>query len=71
MPSMEVGAHAADWRKASRSIGNGACVEAASAEGRVLVRDSVYPSGAVVAYAPEAWQGFIDSAKTGGFDFCR
>jgi len=29
---MEVGALAADWRKASHSIGNGACVEAASAE---------------------------------------
>jgi hypothetical protein len=71
MPSMEVGVLAADWRKASHSIGNGACVEAASADGRVLVRDSVNPSGAVVVYAPGAWQGFIESAKTGGFDFCR
>jgi hypothetical protein len=71
MPSMEVGALAADWRKASHSIGNGACVEAASSDGRVLVRDSVNPSGAVVGYAPEAWHVFINSTKTGGFDFCR
>lgn len=67
MPSMDVEVLAANWRKASRSIGNGACVEAASAAGRVLVRDSVNPSGAVIAYAPGAWQGFIDSAKAGGF----
>jgi hypothetical protein len=71
MPSMDVEVLAANWRKASRSIGNGACVEAASAPGRVLVRDSVNPSGAVIAYAPEAWQGFIDSAKSGGFGFFR
>jgi hypothetical protein len=71
MPSMDVEVLVANWRKASRSIGNGACVEAASADGRVLVRDSVNPSGAVIAYAPEAWQGFIDSAKTGGFGSFR
>ena len=71
MPSMDVEVLVANWRKASRSIGNGACVEAASAAGRVLIRDSVNPSGAVIAYAPEAWQGFIDSAKTGGFDSFR
>jgi hypothetical protein len=71
MPSMDVEVLAANWRKASRSIGNGACVEAASAAGRVLVRDSVNPSGAVIAYAPGAWQGFIDSAKTGGFGSFR
>jgi hypothetical protein len=65
---MDVEVLAENWRKASRSIGNGACVEAASADGRVLVRDSVNPSGAVIAYAPGAWQGFINSAKAGGFN---
>jgi len=64
---MDVEVLAENWRKASRSIGNGACVEAASADGRVLVRDSVNPSGAVIAYAPGVWRRFIDSAKTGGF----
>jgi hypothetical protein len=71
MSSTDVEVLAATWRKASRSIGNGACVEAGSADGRVLVRDSVNPSGAVIAYAPKAWRGFIDSAKTGGFDSFR
>jgi hypothetical protein len=68
---MDADARAANWRKASRSIGNGACVEAASGGGHVLVRDSVNPSGAVIAYAPKAWQGFINSAKTGSFDSFR
>jgi hypothetical protein len=68
MSAMDVDALAANWRKASRSIGNGACVEAASADGRVLVRDSVNPAGAVIAYAPEAWQGFLRLAKSDSFD---
>jgi hypothetical protein len=67
MSSMDVEVLAENWRKASRSVGNGACVEAASAGGRVLVRDSVNPSGAMIAYAPEAWLGFIASTKVGGF----
>lgn len=67
MSSMDVEVLAENWRKASRSVGNGACVEAASADGRVLVRDSVNTSGAVIAYAPEAWLGFIASTKAGGF----
>lgn len=57
-----------NWRKARRSISNGACVEVAAIEAGILVRDSVNPSGIKIAYAPKAWQGFIDSAKTGKFD---
>lgn len=71
MSPMDVEVLAANWRKASRSVGNGACVEVASAGARVLVRDSVNPSGAEIAYAPGAWQGFIDSAKAGGLDSFR
>lgn len=54
---------AANWRKASSSVGNGACVEVASASARVLVRDSVDLSGPAIAYAPEAWQSFVNSTK--------
>jgi hypothetical protein len=39
------------WRKARRSVGNGACVEVARADGRVLVRDSRNQDGPVVPYA--------------------
>jgi hypothetical protein len=68
MSTMDVKVLAADWRKASRSVNNGACVEVASPAARVLVRDSVNPAGAVVAYAPAVWQGFVAAAKTGTFD---
>jgi Domain of unknown function (DUF397) len=60
-----------NWRKAGRSISNGACVEVAAAEASVLVRDSVNPSGVKIAYAPHAWQRFVDAAKTGSVDSTR
>ena len=43
-----------NWRKAMHSISNGACVEVADTGARVLVRDSVNPSGVKIAYAPDA-----------------
>ena len=68
MSQMDVEAIADDWRKASRSVNNGACVEVGSASSRVLVRDSVNSSGTVVAYPPVAWRTFISAAKAGSFD---
>jgi hypothetical protein len=68
---MDVEVRAMDWRKASRSVANGACVEVGSASARVLVRDSVNPSVTVIAYAPEAWRGFIGSVKTDAFGLSR
>jgi Domain of unknown function (DUF397) len=63
MSQMDLEADSAAWRKATYSIANGQCVEVGSAATRVFVRDSVNPSGAVIAYDPEAWQFFIDSTK--------
>ena len=60
-----------NWRKAMRSISNGACVEVADTGARVLVRDSVNPSGVKIAYPSNAWKGFVDSAKAGRFDPAR
>jgi hypothetical protein len=71
MSLMDVDALDAEWRKASRSVNNGACVEVASATASVLVRDTVNPSGAVIAYAPTAWRVFLNSAKGGAFDSFR
>lgn len=71
MSLVDVEALAGNWRKASSSVNNGACVEVGSAVARVLVRDSVSPSGAVIAYAPAAWQVFIGSTKAGAFDSLR
>jgi len=71
MSPMDVDGLAGDWRKASRSVNNGACVEVGSAPARVLVRDSVNPTGAVITYAPGAWQSFVGSAKAGTYDSSR
>lgn len=61
----------AGWRKATRSVNNGACVETASSRATVLVRDSVDRSGPVVRYDARTWQLFLDSAKSGAFDGIR
>ncbi len=71
MSLMDVDVLAADYRKASRSVHNGACVEVGSVSAHVLVRDSVNPAGAVITYPLAAWHGFISSAKVGTFDLSR
>lgn len=49
------------WRKSSYSIGNGQCIEAASGQGAILVRDSKDPDGPVLAFTPDQWQRFLAS----------
>lgn len=56
------------WRKASRSLGAGACVEVAPAAGGVAVRDSKDPHGPILLYTPAEWSAFLHGAKTGEFD---
>jgi hypothetical protein len=59
---------AATWRKAQRSVANGACVEVAMLPDAVAVRDSKDPSGLVLSYEPVQWRAFLDSARSGAFD---
>jgi hypothetical protein len=51
------------WRKASRSAGNGECVEVASTLGRISVRDSKDPEGPVLTYPADAFRSFLDIAR--------
>ena len=53
-----------DWRKSSYSDGNGgACVEAASGHGSVLVRDTTDRDGGTLTLSAKAWQTFTDTLK--------
>jgi Domain of unknown function (DUF397) len=60
--------HGLAWRKAQRSVGNGACVELAPVNGMVAVRDSKDPDGPVLIYTAAEWHAFLHGAKSGEFD---
>ncbi|MDG9675494.1 DUF397 domain-containing protein [Micromonospora sp. DH14] len=49
----------ADWRTSTRSSGNGNCVEVATVDGQVAVRDSKDRSGPVLAFGAVPWQAFV------------
>jgi len=68
MSLAESGIRAPVWRKARRSISNGDCVEVASAQPKILVRDSKNPDGVTLGYSAGSWSAFLSSAKRGGFD---
>jgi hypothetical protein len=56
------------WIKAQASTYNGACVEVASAAGRIAMRDSKDPNGAVLVYTNAEFGAFLDGARNGEFD---
>lgn len=61
------------WHVSSKSDGHGGmCVEAgplADGSGRVAVRHSKAPDGALVVYTHGEWEAFIGGVKEGEFDF--
>jgi Domain of unknown function (DUF397) len=68
MPLEEI--TALSWRKSTRSIGNGQCVEAARlTDGRLVMRDSTDTSGPVIFYTREEWRALVKEIKDGKFDF--
>jgi len=53
-----------DWRKSSYSSNGGAdCVETASANGTVLVRDTADRDTLTLSFPASAWQAYTASLK--------
>jgi hypothetical protein len=57
-----------EWRKARRSVNNGACVEVAPVSRQIFVRDSTDREGPVIRYSGHSWDEFVVAAKAGLFD---
>ena len=61
------------WHISTRSASQGGnCVEAgplADGTGRVAVRHSRQPDGAVIVYTRAEWAAFLAGAQSGEFDF--
>jgi Domain of unknown function (DUF397) len=55
------------WRKSTRSNNGGACVEVATLQGIVAVRDSKDPDGAALVFSPQEWQAFTTGVAGGEF----
>ena len=63
MPPAEPESHKLAWRKASRSIADGDCLEVAHTGGEAVVRDSKNRVGPVLFFAHSVWQAFLAEIK--------
>jgi hypothetical protein len=51
------------WRKSSFSGQNGSCLETASADGAILVRDTINRDGGTLGFSVTAWRAFTAGLK--------
>jgi hypothetical protein len=63
MDSGKAGPQKPLWRTASYSVGNGACIEVASVNGNVLVRDSKILDSPIIGYPAGTWRSFLVRIK--------
>jgi hypothetical protein len=56
------------WRKSSYSAANGDCVETASCDGAVLIRDTKTRQHGHVTVLAEEWREFVAGLRNGGFE---
>lgn len=61
-------AHRLNWRKAARSISNGACVEVTNAADAVAIRDTQDKAGTIITCTGESWRNFTGAVRRGNFD---
>lgn len=73
MPGRQSQRFTLNWRTSAFSAPNKECVEIASAEQAVLVRDSRNPSGTVLEFSPDQWRAFTRRvrAKSRADNFSR
>ena len=56
------------WKKSSKSDSGDQCVEVRLIDGKIQVRDSKHPNGAVLRFTVGEWNAFLGGARTGEFD---
>ena len=59
MPSRQRRHSTLNWRTSTYSGGGGDCVEIASEDRSVLVRDAQQRSGPVLQFSPDLWSSFM------------
>jgi len=55
------------WRKSSRCATR-ECIEVAGRDGKILLRDSAQPQGAVLQCSAIEWRSLTAAIKAGSFD---
>jgi len=55
------------WRRSSQ-CGSGACVEVATGDSVVLMRDAKDPAGPSLSFSHLGWADFVGGIKAGEFD---